>query len=149
MHRMGSSSSVVFNKTFVFYIFPIWYCAKTMSCIGSHLGFRIGIRNPNFLEDLQMIIPGQFGFNCSIVRTYYWPSGFGEEAWKVKSLQTTDDGLQVMAIVPMDLWSRWTKKLITNSEDHANGHQQRYSAYQYNQIKVIWYGANPCWIWCW
>jgi hypothetical protein len=27
--------------------------------------------------------------------------------------------------------------IITNSEDHANGHQQRYSAYQYNQIKVI------------
>jgi hypothetical protein len=27
-----------------------------MSCSGgSHLGFRIGIRNPNFLEDLQMI----------------------------------------------------------------------------------------------
>jgi hypothetical protein len=50
---------------------------ETMSCIGSHLGFRIGIRNPNFLEDLQMIIPGQFGFNCPIVRTYYWPSGFG------------------------------------------------------------------------
>jgi hypothetical protein len=34
-----------------------------MSCIGSHLGFRIGIKNPNFLEDLEMIIPGQFGKN--------------------------------------------------------------------------------------
>jgi hypothetical protein len=34
-----------------------------MSCVGSHLGFRIGIKKPNFLEDLQMIIPGQFGFN--------------------------------------------------------------------------------------
>jgi hypothetical protein len=34
----------------------------------------IGIpRNPNFLEDLQMIIPGQFGFNC--------PSGLREEAF--------------------------------------------------------------------
>jgi hypothetical protein len=39
-----------------------------MTCGGSHLGFRIGIKNPNFLEDLQMIISGQFGFNC--------PSGF-------------------------------------------------------------------------
>jgi hypothetical protein len=29
---------------------------------------RIGIKNPNFLEDLQ--IPGQFGFNC--------PSGLRE-----------------------------------------------------------------------
>jgi len=28
----------------------------------------------------------------------------------VKSLQTTDDGRQVMAIVHLDLWSRWTKK---------------------------------------
>jgi hypothetical protein len=34
-----------------------------MSCGGSHLGFRIGIKNPNLLDDLQMIIPGQFGFN--------------------------------------------------------------------------------------
>jgi hypothetical protein len=35
--------------------------------------FYVGIKNPNFLEDLQMIIPGQFGFNC--------PSGFREEAF--------------------------------------------------------------------
>ena len=45
-----------------------------MSCGGSHLGFRISIKNPNFLEDLQMIIPGQFGFNC--------PSGLREEAFR-------------------------------------------------------------------
>jgi hypothetical protein len=37
------------------------------------LGFPIGIKNRNFVEDLQMIIPGQFGFNC--------PSGFREEAF--------------------------------------------------------------------
>jgi hypothetical protein len=36
---------------------------------GSHLGFRIGIKNRNFVEDLPMIIPGQFGF------------GFREEAF--------------------------------------------------------------------
>jgi hypothetical protein len=35
-----------------------------MSCGGSHLGFPIGIKNRNFVEDLPMIIPGQFGFNC-------------------------------------------------------------------------------------
>jgi hypothetical protein len=34
-----------------------------MSCGGSHLGFPIGIKNRNFVEDLPMIIPGQFGFN--------------------------------------------------------------------------------------
>jgi hypothetical protein len=44
-----------------------------MTCGGSHLEFQIGIKNPNFLEDHQMIIPGQFGFNC--------PCGFREEAF--------------------------------------------------------------------
>jgi hypothetical protein len=42
-----------------------------MSCGGGHLGFPIGIKNRNFVEDLPMIIPRQFGFNC--------PSGFREE----------------------------------------------------------------------
>ena len=37
-----------------------------MSCGGGHLGFPIGIKNRNFLEDLPMIIPGQFGFNCPV-----------------------------------------------------------------------------------
>jgi hypothetical protein len=32
-----------------------------MTCGGSHLEFRIGIKNTNFLEDHQMIIPGKFG----------------------------------------------------------------------------------------
>jgi hypothetical protein len=36
-------------------------------------GFQIGIKNVKFVEDLPMIIPGQFGFNC--------PSGFIEEAF--------------------------------------------------------------------
>ena len=44
-----------------------------MSCGGGHLGFPIGIKNRNFVEDLPMIIPGQFGFNC--------PSGFRDEAF--------------------------------------------------------------------
>jgi hypothetical protein len=43
-----------------------------MSCGGGHLGFPIGIKNTHFVEDLPMIIPGQFGFN--------YPSGFREEA---------------------------------------------------------------------
>jgi hypothetical protein len=33
----------------------------------------IGIKNRKFVEDLPMIIPGRFGFNC--------PSGFREEAF--------------------------------------------------------------------
>ena len=47
-----------------------------MTCGDSHLGFPIGIKNRKFVEDLPMIIPGQFGFNC--------PSGFREEAfWNI------------------------------------------------------------------
>jgi hypothetical protein len=33
-----------------------------MYCGGGHLGFPIGIKNIEFVEDLPMIIPGQFGF---------------------------------------------------------------------------------------
>jgi hypothetical protein len=43
-----------------------------MYCGGGHLGFPICIKNIYFVEDLPMIIPGQFGFNC--------PSDFREEA---------------------------------------------------------------------
>ena len=49
--------------------FPIGFNVN-LSCGGSHLGFPIGIKNRKFVEDLPMIIPGQFGFNC--------PSGFRE-----------------------------------------------------------------------
>ena len=44
-----------------------------MSCGGGHLGCPIGIENINFVEDLPMIIPGEFSFN--------YPSGFREEAF--------------------------------------------------------------------
>jgi hypothetical protein len=46
-----------------------------MSCGGGHLGFLIGIKNTHLVEDLPMIIPGQFGFKC--------PSGFREEAFRL------------------------------------------------------------------
>jgi hypothetical protein len=44
-----------------------------MSCGGGHLGFSIAVENVNCVENLPMIIPGQFGFNC--------PSGFSEETF--------------------------------------------------------------------
>jgi hypothetical protein len=44
-----------------------------MYCGGGHLGFPIDIKNIHLVENLPMIIPGQFGFNC--------PSGFREEAF--------------------------------------------------------------------
>jgi hypothetical protein len=43
-----------------------------MYCGGGHLGFPIGIKNSNFVEDHPRNIPAKFGS--------YWPSGFGEEA---------------------------------------------------------------------
>jgi hypothetical protein len=50
-----------------------------MYCASGHLGFPIGIKNINIVENLPMIIPGQFGFNCS--------SGFREEAgWSSTNL---------------------------------------------------------------
>jgi hypothetical protein len=70
--------------------------------LGSHIEYPTGTKNSNFVEDHPRNIPPKFGSNR--------PSGFGEEAWNVKSLQTTDDGRQVMAIVHLDLWSRWTNK---------------------------------------
>jgi hypothetical protein len=44
-----------------------------MYCGGDHLGFLIGIKNTHLVEDIPMIISGQFGFN--------YPSGFREEAF--------------------------------------------------------------------
>jgi hypothetical protein len=44
-----------------------------MYCGGGHLGFPIDIKNINFVENLPMVSPGQFGFN--------YPSGFREEAF--------------------------------------------------------------------
>ena len=49
---------------------------------GSHVKYLTGTKNKKFVEDHPRNIPAKFGSN--------WPSGFREEAWNVKSLQTTD-----------------------------------------------------------
>jgi hypothetical protein len=72
MHSLGSISAIASEKN-IFLHFPLWFCVNTMTCGGSHLGFPIGIKNTHLVEDLPMIIPGQFGFNS--------PSGFREEAF--------------------------------------------------------------------
>jgi hypothetical protein len=61
-----------FREEYISVFSPYGSVLYTMTCGGSHLGFPIGIKNTHLVEDLQMIIPGQFGFNC--------PSGFREEA---------------------------------------------------------------------
>jgi hypothetical protein len=63
----------MFQSASSFEHFPIGSNVNTMTCGCSHLGFPIGIKNIKFVENLPMIIPGQFGFNC--------PSGFREEAF--------------------------------------------------------------------
>jgi hypothetical protein len=86
MHSLGSISAITSEKNIFLYFphmvvsekkafehFPIGSNVTTMTCGGSHLGFPIGIKNRNFVEDLPMINTGQFGFNC--------PSGFREEAF--------------------------------------------------------------------
>ena len=90
----------------------LWNFSQSEHIIGpgSHIEYPTGTRNSNFVEDHPRNIPAKFGSNR--------PCGFGEEAWNVKSLQTTDDGRQVMAIVHLDLWSRWTKNVCLKIRFH-------------------------------
>jgi hypothetical protein len=67
LDAMGKCSNVFFSET------TNMIKAKLSMNVQSHLGFPNGIKNRKFVEDLPMIIPGQFGFNC--------PSGFREEAF--------------------------------------------------------------------
>jgi hypothetical protein len=63
----------------------LWNFSQSEHIIGpgSHVEYPTGTKNRNFVEDHPRNIPAKFGSN--------WPSGFGEEAWNVKSLQTTDE----------------------------------------------------------
>ena len=98
----------------------IWNFSQSEHIIGpgSHDEYPTGTKNRNFVEDHPRNIPAKFGSN--------WPSG--EEAWNVKSLQTTDDGRQVMAIVHLDLWSRWTNNQTLFSVDTKLNNQSLFSA---------------------
>jgi hypothetical protein len=58
---------------FIFEHFPIGSNVNLCPAVVAILDFRSALKN-NFLKDLQMIIPGQFGFNC--------PSGLREEAFR-------------------------------------------------------------------
>jgi hypothetical protein len=66
-----------------------------MSCGGGQLGFLIGIKNRNFVEDLPMIIPGQFGFNCPVSVFY--------ADWKSKMATTAGHRL---TLDPMGKYSK-------------------------------------------
>ena len=66
----------------------LWNFSQSEHIIGpgSHIEYPTGTKNSNFVEDHPRNIPATFGSNR--------PSGFGEEAWNVKSLQTTDNRQQ-------------------------------------------------------
>jgi hypothetical protein len=50
-----------------------WMVLYKLYIFCSDMEFKMAAKNIKFVEDLPMIIPGQFGFNC--------PSGFREEAF--------------------------------------------------------------------
>jgi hypothetical protein len=63
----------------------LWNFSQSEHIIGpgSHIEYPTGTKNSNFVEDHPRNLPAKFGSNR--------PCGFGEEAWNVKSLQTTDN----------------------------------------------------------
>jgi hypothetical protein len=64
----------------------LWNFSQSEYIIGPGSHVEYPTRTKNFVEDHPKNIPAKFGSN--------WPSGFGEEASNVKSLQTTDDRQQ-------------------------------------------------------
>ena len=109
----------------------LWNFSQSEHIIGpgSHIEYPTGKKNSNFVEDHPRNIPAKFGSNR--------PNGFGEEAWNVKSLQTTDDGRQVMAIVHLDLWSRWTKNDVTLLKEPQCQELYRTQRYDYTRNVAV------------
>jgi hypothetical protein len=63
-----------------------------MYCGGGHLGFTIGIENRHLVEDLPMIIPGQFGFNIGPYGKNVSKRFFSETTWIIETkLPRNDD----------------------------------------------------------
>jgi hypothetical protein len=90
--QFGFSQFIIFRE-------DLWNFSQSEHIVGpgSHPEYPNGTKNRNFVEDHPRNFPAKFGSN--------WPSGFGEAAWNVKSLQTTD------------FWSRWTKNQSLNQTD--------------------------------
>ena len=75
--KMAATAGLSFREE------DLWNFSQSEHIIGpgSHIEYSTGTKNSNFVEDHPRNIPAKFGSNR--------PSGFGEEAWNVKSLQTT------------------------------------------------------------
>jgi hypothetical protein len=70
---MGKCSSAFFSETTNIIKARLYMNVHWMILYNLKVFCSVGIKNRKFVEDLPMIIPGQFGFNC--------PSGFREEAF--------------------------------------------------------------------
>ena len=72
MYSLALIIFVVSEKK-AFEYFPIGSNVNLCPVVVAILNFRSAYKKRNFVENLPMIIPGQFGFN--------YPSGFREEAF--------------------------------------------------------------------
>jgi len=77
--QFGSSQFISFREE------DLWNFSQSEHIIGpsTHIEYPTVTKNRHFVEDYPRKIPAKFGSN--------WSSGFREELWNVKSLQTTDD----------------------------------------------------------
>ena len=80
----------------------LWNFSQSEHIIGpgSHVEYPTGTKNRNFVEDHPRNIPVWF-------QLAQW---FRRRSLKCEKI--TDDGRQVIAIVHLDLWSRWTNKTV-------------------------------------
>jgi hypothetical protein len=70
---MGKCSNAFFSETTNIIKAKLYRNVHWMVLYNLKVFCSDGIKNKKFVEDLPMIIPGHFGFNC--------PSGFREEAF--------------------------------------------------------------------
>jgi hypothetical protein len=98
----------------------------TKSCRSRHFEFHIGTKNVQFVEDhpiqrsSSLKLMNWLNPNCKWMiigmsfTKFLFFMPIGSAKWfrrrGLKCEKFTDDGRQVMAIVHLDLWSRWTKK---------------------------------------
>jgi hypothetical protein len=81
-----------------------------MSCGGDHLGFPIGIKNRNFVEDIQMIIHGQFGpYGKSVSKRF-----LSETTWTIETKLPRNDHLKVLYKIFV-FYADWKSKMATTA----------------------------------
>jgi hypothetical protein len=86
-----------------------------MSFGGGHLGYPIGIKNTHLVEDLPMIIPGQFGFNYFNIGPYgeNVSKRFSEITWIIETKLPRNDHWKVLYKVCVFYGDRISKMATT------------------------------------